>query len=407
MPILRSGEPRSPLLPGGTTALAAYRDDAAAHPATLPDDAAGWLMVATQLDHVVGAESPEGRAGVLRRFLAAQGVLTIGPAEQLAEAVVAFVEPIVVAVEDAAWFTLADQMLQSLCTILGSGSALLYGRLVAWRASMARQRGDGGHAAQWYDEVAALAEREDSNALRGRAALGRALLARHRGNFVEVREEAHRVLALEGIPSDVRMAAHSALMVAAVTAGDQGQALTHAWRAFEAADTPMRETEMLINVGQLLVDAGRPRTGLRAFSAAMVRSTSAPRLMLPLLGGAAIAAARALDRQRAPMLVRLLLDQLEGVFASMGGVATLPYAGTSALVEFREALALTGDAVGSERIADRARVLAAAHRYHQLGLVLDAPVVVPCITPVVLDPSAEAVVGYVEALDGAELVGAV
>jgi len=402
----KPGNPRSSVRSGGTTALDAYRDDAAAHPETLPEDAPGWLMVATQLDHVVGADAAAGRAESLRRFLKGQGVLCIGPASGLAQAVVSFVEPIVLAAEDAAWFTVADQLLQSLCTVLAASDRAMFGRLVAWRARIARQRGALAEAAGWYDEVAALGEAEQSDDLRGRAALGHAILAQNRGNYVVAREHLHRVLALDGIAPETRVVAHHTLMVAAVAAADFSKALVHGWEAYKASETPQRQTEMLINVGQLLVDMGRPRSGLRAFSAAMAQPPI-PRFTLPILGGAAVAASRCLDRRRAPMVVRGFLDQLESEFASMGGPTTLPYAAASALVEFREALAVTGDAVASERMAVRARALAETHRYYQLLLVLDAPVDVPPTAPAELDQPAETVVGYVDALDGAELVGAV
>lgn len=395
------------MLPRGTTALDAYRDDSAAHPVALPDDAPGWLMVATQLDHVVATDGAAARIEALRRFLAMQGVLSIGPASRLADEVVAFVEPIAAAAEDAAWFTVADQMLQSLCTLLGEGDWALFGRLVAWRARMARQKGDVATAKNWYDEVGALAESEDSNDLRARAELGHAILAQNRGNYVVARQHLHRVLALESIGADLRMGAHHTLMVAAATAREFSQALVHAWKAYEAAGTPVQQTEMLINIAQLLVDAGRPRSGLRAFSAAMARPSVPHRFTLPILGGAAVAASRALDRRRAPMLIRRFLEQLEGVFAAVGGEATLPYVAASALVEFREALAVTGDSVASERLAGRARALAETHRYYELLLVLDTPVDLARTAPMVLDASAESVVGFVDALDGAELVGAV
>lgn len=406
MPTRNPGPPRSSSRSRGTTALDAYRDDAAAHPETVPEDAPGWLMVATQLDHVVGADGAGGRAEALRRFLKGQGVLCIGPASGLVQAVVDFVEPIVLAAEDAAWFAVADQMVQSLCTVIEAGDRVLFGRLVAWRARIARQRGALAEAAGWYDEVAALAEAEQSNDLLGRAELGRAILAQNRGNYVVAREHLHRVVALEGIAPETKVVAHHTLMVAAATARDFSRALVHGWEAYQAADTPLRQTEMLINVGQLLVDMGRPRTGLRAFSAAMARPPI-PRFTLPILGGAAVAASRCLDQRRAPMVVRRFLDQLEGELSAMGGPETLPYAAASALVEFREALAVTGDVVASERMAARARTLAEAHRFNEFLHVLEVPVDVPATAPVVLDQPAEKVVAYVDALDGAELVGAV
>lgn len=407
MPTRKPGNPRSSVRSGGTTALDAYRDDAATHPETLPEDAPGWLMVATQLDHVVGADAAAGRAESLRRFLKGQGVLCIGPASGLVQAVVTFVEPIVLAAEDAAWFAVADQLLQSLCTVLEASDRALFGRLVAWRARIARQRGALAEAAGWYDEVAALGEAEQSDDLRGRAQLGHAILAQNRGNYVVAREHLHRVLALEGIAPETRVVAHHTLMVAAATARDFSQALVHGWEAYRAADTPVQQTEMLLNVGQLLVDMGRPRSGLRALSAAMAQPAVPPRLLLPILGGAAVAASRCLDSRRAPMVVRRFLEQLETGFAALGGPATLPYAAASALVEFREALAVTGDASTSERMAVRARTLAEAHHFYELLLVLEAPVDVPASAPAALDAPAQSVVGYVDALDGAELVGAV
>src|SRR5207237_4427848 len=126
---------------------------------------------------------------------------------------------------------------------------------------------------------------------------------------------------------------------------------------------------------------------------------------LPILGGAACAAAAALPVAAARALVRNFAERLDQVLTVLRGGASLPWPSTSALVELSEALEVVGDEERSRHLAERAEALASAHGFHQLTYRLDNPVHVA--QPAVLAPSTNAIIAAVDELEGAELVGAV
>jgi hypothetical protein len=95
---------------------------------------------------------------------------------------------------------------------------------------------------------------------------------------------------------------------------------------------------------------------------------------------------------------------VEELVRGHGNGATLPYQAASALVEISEALVLVGETESSDRVADKARHLANAHKFYELIHRLDNPPALP--TKVTLAPETEAIIASVESLEGAEMVGA-
>jgi tetratricopeptide (TPR) repeat protein len=281
--------------------------------------------------------------------------------------------------------------------------ALIRGRIVAHQARLARNLGDLAHAKQCYELVEQMGAEHGLPELTARAWNGYGVLAHTRGDFPESRRRYQSVVELQGAADDSLCDAHHQLMIAAAAAKDYDLAACHAWKAFEGASTPRRETDALINLAQLLLDAGHARPALRGFAAALARKPI-PRFELATLGGAACAAAAALPRKPARALVRNFSERVDQLVSSLNNGSSLPWASASALVEVSEALLRVGEEEAAGRAAERAEVLARANGLHELLYRLDNPPVIP--EPVEFTAESNAILAAVDELEGAELVGA-
>jgi hypothetical protein len=125
-------------------------------------------------------------------------------------------------------------------------------------------------------------------------------------------------------------------------------------------------------------------------------------LELPILGGAACAAAAALPRAAARALVRNFADRGEFIVKSLRNGEALPHPSASALVELSEALSVVGESEHAREMADQADRLASAHGFHQLTYRLENPTLVA--EPAPIAPSTQAIIAAVDELEGAELV---
>jgi tetratricopeptide (TPR) repeat protein len=305
--------------------------------------------------------------------------------------------------EDQVFLRLAHSVLSGLLIVLPDSEVLLRGRVIAQLGRLARHLGDAASAKQYYEEVERLGSEHLLVELTGRARLGYGILAHVRGNFPEAKRLFHEVIELDGAAAESVGMAHHQLMIAAAEARDYDTAASHAWKAFQGAATTRQETEALLNLAQLLLDAGYPRAALRGFAAALARKPI-PRHELPILGGAACAAAAALPCVAARAVVRNFSERVDLLVTSLRQGESLPWPSASALVELSEALAVVGDEDRSQAAAERASVLANAHMFHQLVHRLENPVHVASPTP--LAPSTSAIIEAVDELEGAELVGA-
>jgi len=159
----------------------------------------------------------------------------------------------------------------------------------------------------------------------------------------------------------------------------------------------------LLNLAQLLLDAGHARAALRGFAAALAREPIM-RFELPILGGAACAAAAALPRKAAHAIVRNFAERLDYLVRNLKNGQVMPFPSASALVEMSEALAVVGEDERAQRVAERATALAKAHGFHELTFRLENPVVVA--EPAPLAPATQDIIAAVDELEGAELVAA-
>ena len=381
----------------------AFRRDAVSDGVELDDGvAASWLESATRLERAAMTRGLE-RERLLSGLLAQHGVVTFKDSPISPAALVSTVTAIAGDMEDQAFFRLAHSTWCTLLLFLPDSEVLLRGRVIAIQARLARHLGDLRTASSGYEEVARLGAEANLPELTGRSFVGLGILAQIRGDFPEARRCFHDTIELAGAADESVMIAHNHLMVAAATARDYDAAASHGWQAFKLASTPLEETESLANLAQLLLDAGYPRAALRGFAAALARNPLS-RQELPILGGAAIAAAAALPTAAARALVRNFGERVDQLVSALHDGRSLPYPSASTLVEMSEAYAMVGEETYAGEFADRAESLVSAHGFHQLAYRLENPVGVA--KPVTLAPATEEIVAAVDELEGAELVGA-
>jgi tetratricopeptide (TPR) repeat protein len=345
----------------------AYRADVAAAPERGGDAAAVWLTVASLVEHA--ALVPEGEAadvlgtaiGLALEQLGEEAFVRLGAAEWgeadrvPSDAIVLLTD----AMQSADLLNLAASTLDSL---LGADRALgpvQRGRILAKRARVAWKLGMLEEADARYRRVEHIGRSQQSAELKARAAIGFVALAQLRGNYPDVRRHARRAVRLaeqSGLRSLIRNA-HSGMLVAAAVARSLDEALVHGWQVYRASlGDPVQEAEVLQNLGQALLDSGHTDTA-RAVFASVVSRRIPPRILLPALGGLALASG---DEHRAS--VRWAARQAR----SIDERAVPRYALASALVECAIALARIGDHDESEELRAEGLRIARAHGFHEV-----------------------------------------
>jgi tetratricopeptide (TPR) repeat protein len=302
--------------------------------------------------------------------------------------------PLAVAVTDAAlrmeqagaWL-LAATTLSALRRAVGADAEpLLVGRAVAQWGRVERFLGAFDVARDLYDEAARLGRRHDIPELVVRAELGRAALARARGNYPEARAgfqrglrraERHRLGELTGL-------AHQGLLIAAAVARDFDTALVHGWAALaQVAGEPTKEAPVLSNLATVCLDAHEDEAALRGYQAAAVRTRDV-RTWLSATSGAAAAAGRLGRRD----LVDAYAAAVERALAS----EDTPYERAWHLLTLSDAYRDLGVAERSAAYWERGIALARAHGFAELEheyaeprvatSVATPPAVVPAATPI-------------------------
>lgn len=343
--------------------LIAYRRDLAkAQGALLDGPAADWLVFAelfmryaAELGHDSGHSETEQLLQTVMNRLAP----TTRPSDPSGAPRHASVRRIASDMEQAGAVSLAYSVLTVLSECC-AGEPLEVGRTLALRARVARKASAFETATSLYEQVQALGSGMGNDELLARAHIGLAVLAQFRGNLPEMRQRF--ALAAEHAAraslSELSMLAHQGLMFSAAKSGDYSTALGEGWSAFGHANGyPDHEADILLNLAQVAVDMGATLPALHAFIAALQR-TRTPRLVIPALAGAAIAAGR---RGAFHLMYRFLgrLDQTtsEGSF---------PYPTAAAFIEAAQACRLTGDEARATDYLERARRLAVASGFHEL-----------------------------------------
>jgi tetratricopeptide (TPR) repeat protein len=350
------------------SAVAAYRTDLASRPQRAGDVPDPWLEVALLVEHAGLVPDPEraellDRADAVAREHAGDDALRQAATEEWGDASPGPVGSVVLLtdrMQAADMLHLAAVTLDALLAAAPGIDAVARGRVLAKRARVAWKLGQMDQADDRYRAVDRLGRRGGSVELQARAAIGLVALAQLRGNYPEHRRHAVRAVRLAertGIRSLVRNA-HSGMLVAAAVARDLDAALVHGWAVYAASrGDPVAEAEVLQNLGQALLDAGHVVTARAVFASVVARVIPA-RIMLPALGGLALAAAAANE----PDTVQWAARQV----AAMHDEALPRYALASAFVECAIAAHKIGDRATAERLRTAGERIATRHGFHEV-----------------------------------------
>ena len=294
--------------------------------------------------------------------------------------------------EDAGALRLTDAMLAAFAAADVSASALELGRIEAVRARLAWKAGEIELATERYRRTLAAAREINSVELRVRAQIGQATLNRIVGNHPHARLLARRAAKAAERASLLRLAglAHNELMIAAGVRAHFDEAMMHGWRAFTlAAGDEDLESHILSNVGQLFLVAGHPETALAAFRAVVTRQ-GPDRILLPGLGGIALAAARLGERET--------VFASETEFMRHAAIGSPTYDVAATFLELANARNRLGDSRTAERHRKRSLEIAARYGYHEI--VHHAATPFESILPVkrTLSPQAEQVASAIRQL---------
>jgi tetratricopeptide (TPR) repeat protein len=334
--------------------LEAYRRDAAriGEGRSLGPDAGRWITMAILLDRFANAVSEE-REQVAREL--ARELARDGDVSSFWNAALA----LGIEIEEAGASHLCYSWLCLLERIVPAERVLDLGRVRAFRARVARKLGAPDVAQALYTEVERFGEAAAEPELTARAWIGFGVLAVERGNNPEAKRwyQAAALVADDTGCDEQSSNAHQGLLVVYAMAGDFASAIAEGWRAFDSAGgDPFRESEILGNVAQAFHDMGHHAAALRAFAAVVARGARI-RVLLPALGGAALAAA-ALGN--APV-VHAAAKRVE---ALIGNVWPYPVAQT--LLDLADAHDWIGELAQGADYRARAVAIAEANALHQL-----------------------------------------
>lgn len=388
--------------------LEAYRTDVAASPrggALGPDDVA-WLLVAELLDRRARpgmADDPARRDALAAELDAAlrravpSSVERDLPRDDLTQPPAPAAEASGHAAR-AGWEGAVADVVLRLADVMEEAGALHLAYTTLWtlerafpsldrrrralalaaRARTARMAGASETAAGLYAAVARIGRATGDDDLVARSLLGRAVLARRRGNYPESRALYRRALraAMRCGATELAGLAHHGLLIAASVAGDVSTALVHGWTAYElVGDDPSRQADLLGTLGAVGSAAGHYEAAIGAYLGAARRSPAA-RVRLPALAGAALCAAYLDDPGRLAAITRAV----EGNLAH----DALPFERAQALALLAQAWRTRGPGEAATRArgyAQQALEIARAGEYHELVLELEGTGAIPPTAP--------------------------
>lgn len=240
------------------------------------------------------------------------------------------------------------------------------GLLLAEQARVARLLGQLDDAESLYGQLHGMGERSHDELLLARAAIGRGVVARVRGNYPKARAFFVDALALsERVGSaELQRLAHQGLTVAAAVAEEWDEALRHGWLTHVlGAGNAEQECEALINLAHISLGAGQARAALHAALRALPDARD-DRTRLPALGTAVVAAARCSERS--------LLEAIATTVENTVQVSSLPYESARALLSLSQSFDQVGMATRADNVRARARAIAEAHEFHELMHVAES-----------------------------------
>jgi tetratricopeptide (TPR) repeat protein len=371
--MFRMSNPFGPAIPtpdAPLSATQAYRKDIGRQPHldASEEEQGAWIMVATMLEHAMRFTDGDGRADAVQQAAdltieligeaEVERVYAVDPPFVHANRAAGVVRILIERMEEAGSLYLARVAIDAL-RIVVPFAAVDDGRLHAQRCRIAWKQGDLDEARDGYDMLEDLGEEYGEKELVIRAWAGRSALAHQRGNFPEVLSTAERIIEMSGTEYPTLAArGYENKMMAAAMKGDFDGALDCAAQLRRIAQgNPNLEAEVLLQIGQLLVEAGQHRAAFVVLSR-VLRLGIPRRMALPAAGGLALAAAALKDVET--------VRWISGQIAAAGDDPPLPSATAQALVEAATALYLIGDVRAMTDVNDHALRLAKAHGFHQI-----------------------------------------
>jgi tetratricopeptide (TPR) repeat protein len=380
----------------GRSPLDAYREDiarAGVHDSLNPHESF-WLLVATGLHRLSQLTGEERRlraiafGDALGSFLTA----TTGETEQSApagvgerlqtalarvhepegaEAITSEVLNIAADVEEAGALALAQTMLMDLLHVAPLAGQHSRGLIAVQLGRIARTIGDFETAMAHYNHAREIGAAAGIQDLVVRGTLGEATIARTRGNYPKARElytSGLQTAEAIGASHLIGIARHG-LMLVAEAAGDIESAICYAWEAYQATgDSNRSRADLLASLANLCNLAGQHAAAMRA-AAIVVHESRAPRLVLPALGAAAVAASGL--RQR-PVLGRVA-ERIDAWTSP-----ALPFETGMALVDLAFAFAQVEDterashySAAARAIAKRSGFFKILHRLEQIDSLVE------------------------------------
>jgi tetratricopeptide (TPR) repeat protein len=304
--------------------------------------------------------------------------------------------------EDAGAFAVATTLLDLARALVGIAEFRLQGRLLSQQARILRKISELDVSLELYQEVEQLAGIDNDAELHARAAVGRAVIARVRGNYPEARRHFLAVLEHQTTTEelhDLHVYAYDGLVIVAAVARDFEAALLYGARAVEMARTADHRAELLVNLSSVCQDVGQYRAALNGYLRALAE-TRVPRVRFTALGSAATAAARLGERDVADELTRSGL--------SLMTLSRLDYEVADMFREFGDAWELLDDEASARRF--RAQAMARAQRggffeiQHRVENAMRTRVTTQPPSP--LTPDAMAVASHLSGDDSHDLLAA-
>jgi hypothetical protein len=238
------------------------------------------------------------------------------------------------------------------------------GLLLLQQARIARTLGYLDDAEALYVAAAEAGRAHGIALLTARATLARGVIARTRGNYPLARalfEAALGEAERTGL-EELAASAHEALMIVTGNAGEFDEALDHGRRALEAAEADRdRHAGLVTNLARLAWGAGCELAALGGYLHA-AWLTSAPRIRLPALSGAALAAAGLGRKAQVYQLASLVTQESSDSF---------PYETASAWETLWRAYVLLGSRRQADDCRCRALELARAGGFFEIVYALE------------------------------------
>jgi tetratricopeptide (TPR) repeat protein len=296
---------------------------------------------------------------------------------------------------------LEDHMLASL-ERLAVPASLTAGRIACRRARITLELGRLDLAQMQLEALLVNRLWKQFDEVRLRALLSLGGVAQARGNFPEHRRLVLRVVRLAG-DRYPRMAAvgFKSLAVGHSLMHDFDISLQHFWKAYDLLKgrNDRRETEVLSDMSQALLDAGRPAAARAGFARLLEKGQRlAARNAFPLIGGYAVASAALGDRSGVEWATSQIL-----LLAKQRG---LQRQAADALFECSEALAAVGQPARAGTMRRRAVRLAERYGFHDLTFKAQPMAMKALPSPSPLTEHSEAVVGRVMEMEPDEMPSA-